>query len=109
MTGTATTTGAVRLREGPSLKAKIIRVIPRGEKVKLLGYGEGQFVTAEYEGRWGVVSGVWLKDGIYDGDEDLLCVAASGSDDRPVAPRDEHDARCLRAVGLRPFGAVDPP
>ena len=64
--GTAVTTHRLNLRAYESVLAPIQMVIPAGARVVLTGSGMGQFVTARYGDRTGVVSGRFLKDPVDD-------------------------------------------
>jgi uncharacterized protein YraI len=63
-TGTsARTNDALNLRDGPGASNDVITVIPAGSSVTLTGDSEGEWVTVDYDGLDGWVSGIYLTAG----------------------------------------------
>lgn len=56
----ATTTSALNLRAEPSLRARVLLVMPSGARVRMLGGGSGQFAKVEYNGTVGWAAYAYL-------------------------------------------------
>lgn len=61
--GTATTTDALNLRDGPSLGANVLTVMPAGATVALTGASQSGYTAVSYQGRAGWAASAYLTSG----------------------------------------------
>jgi uncharacterized protein YraI len=67
LTSEATTTDSLNLRDGPSLGASVLMVMPSGATVGLTGASSGDFVGVSYGGQEGWAAAAYLQAGEADG------------------------------------------